>query len=74
MIKDQRLRLGELVQIRDGSKFKDVWLDGFELRKLRLDLSALLELKDSVELAKKRLKKRTQKLATAEEKALINNS
>ena len=75
-INAEKLRLGEFVAYREGAKFKDVWIDGYELRRLREELRDIAEQKEAIELLKKKFKKRSSRggAAAADEKLGSNST
>lgn len=56
-LSSQRHRLGEYINQRNGSKFEDIWVDGYELRNLKEMLNKISNDKEELKEKKKKLKK-----------------
>ena len=61
----QRQRLGEYVSQREGSKFVDVWSDGYEMRQVKEKLENLIKEREELEKQSKTLK--NKKTVTAKQ-------
>lgn len=69
-IYSERLALGEYVTIREGSKFKDMWVDGVEFIKLKDQLVRVQAEKDSAEKRRKQIKKKPKPGDTCDKKEI----
>ena len=72
LIQSQKDRIGYFLSVHEGSKMKDVWLDGYELNSLKRELSIVLKKREELEKQKKRLKKKiksTESATKTEDKA-----
>lgn len=67
-IASERLRVGEFIERREGSKFKEVWIDGYELQGLRRTLNQITKQKEALLAFKKGLKKKISKQGQSQEK------
>lgn len=56
-LSSQRHRLGEYISQRNGSKFEDIWVDGYELRNLKEMISKIAADKEQLKNRKKGMKK-----------------
>ena len=56
-LSSQRHRLGEYISQRNGSKFEDIWVDGYELRNLKEMISKIAADKEQLKNKKKGMKK-----------------
>ena len=56
-LSSQRHRLGEYISQRNGSRFEDIWVDGYELRNLKELVSKIAGDKEELKNKKKGLKK-----------------
>lgn len=69
----EKMRIGEYISYREGSKFKDIWIDGYELKNLREELNKILEQKEALEQLRKKFKKRSTKILASEDKYNTSN-
>ena len=67
-IASERLRIGEFIERRVGSQFKEVWMDGYELLELRRVLSQISKQKETLMALNKSLKKKAGKPGQSHEK------
>lgn len=56
-LSSQRHRLGEFISQRNGARFEDIWVDGYELRNLKENLNKICSDKEELKNRKKGLKK-----------------
>ena len=56
-LSSQRHRLGEYISQRNGSKFEDIWVDGYELRNLKEMINKIANDKEDLKNKKKGFKK-----------------
>lgn len=56
-LSSQRHRLGEFISQRNGSRFEDIWVDGYELRNLKENLNKICNDKEELKNKKKGIKK-----------------
>ena len=56
-LSSQRHRLGEYISQRNGSRFEDIWVDGYELRNLKEMLNKIATDKEELKASKKNFKK-----------------
>jgi hypothetical protein len=73
LIISEKTRIGEYIPYREGSKFKEVWIDGYELRCLKEELARIVEQKEVLESIRKKFKKRTSKIMASEDKHNTSN-
>lgn len=57
-VTQQKNRIGENCNIRDGTKNKEIWLDGWEMKKIKDRMEEIKAEKDELEKLKKSLKLR----------------
>lgn len=67
-INNQKLRIGEFVPYREGAKYVDIWIDGIEMRDLKIQLAELAKEKEMIEKIKKQVKRKKSKSNNNEEK------
>lgn len=60
-INSEKARIGEYVPFREGSKFRDIWVDGHELRNFRTELANIVSKREALEALRKKLKKKPAK-------------
>lgn len=71
-LSSQRHRLGEFISHRNGSKFEDIWVDGYELRNLKENLSKISNDKEELKKLKKGIKKNSNEESAQFEKLIIS--
>jgi len=67
-IKTQKLRIGEFVTHRVGAKFIETWIDGHELRELKMKLDVIQKDKDNIEKLRKNMQKKKSKTNGVDDK------
>ena len=70
-VNSEKSRIGEYVPYREGSKFKDVWIDGYELKNLKQAYGVVSTKREALEVLRKKIKRKRPTTA-AEEKPCAN--
>ena len=65
-INNEKARVGEYVPYREGSKFRDVWIDGYELKNLKNELIKIISKREALESTRKKHKKKNTKIINDE--------
>lgn len=70
-ISQEKQALGEYITIREGSKFKDVWIDGQEMTRLKESLLKIQNEKEAAEKKRRQIKRKPKPGESCEKKVEV---